>query len=197
MLIKYVSVFLLVWLSFIFGCKTNGELTDDPKTGTLIDFDGNVYATIKIGEQWWMAENFKATRAADGTLLNGVYAYDDNENNVAEYGRLYTNNAALNGAPNGWHLPTLQEWEILIAYLGNDAGTKLKVGGSSGFEGKLAGLRHYEGEYISLNVEGLFWSSTSNLPDHKSIMKLFNNRNDAAISGFGIIGAVSVRYIRD
>lgn len=197
MLKKYVFVSLLVLITFVFGCKNNGELNNDLERGTVIDFEGNVYSTIKIGDQWWMAENFKGTQAADGTPLNGFYAYNDDENNIVDYGRLYTNNAALNGAPNGWHLPTRQEWDTLISYLGNGAGTKLKAGGSSGFEGKLAGLRHYEGEYISLNVEGLFWSSTSNLPDHKYLMKLFNNRDDAAFSGFGIIGAVSVRYIRD
>ena len=190
-------VFVFVVFLFLSQCKVIDETNNMHETGTITDFEGNIYATIKIGNQWWMAENFKATHAADGTQLNGVYAYDDDENNIFEYGRLYNYNAALNGAPTGWRLPSRQEWDILIANFGNNAGAELKEGGNSGFEGVLGGVRHYEGGYSSLNVAGLFWSSTPNSSDHNYILNLFAGEDEAVISGFGIIGAISVRYIRD
>jgi len=82
--------------------------------GQITDIDGNGYQTVKIGEQWWMAENLKVTRYADGTEIplitdNGdwIYVgelgkaycyYNNNINNEVEtYGALYTWAAAVNG----------------------------------------------------------------------------------------------------
>jgi uncharacterized protein (TIGR02145 family) len=102
---------------------------------TVTDIDGNVYNTISIGTQVWMAENLKTTRYRNGDLIGtttpatlkisfGSYqwAYDGNESNVAIYGRLYTGYAitdSRNVCPTGWHVPTVAEWEILTGYLIN------------------------------------------------------------------------------
>ncbi|MBN1781104.1 T9SS type A sorting domain-containing protein [bacterium] len=89
---------------------------------TVRDIDGNVYRTVKIGDQWWMAENLKATHYQSGdpipyeansiewTILStGAYCayYNDANNESDVYGYLY-NWYALNGgiAPEGWHVPT-------------------------------------------------------------------------------------------
>ncbi|RLD35332.1 MAG: hypothetical protein DRI73_02690 [Bacteroidetes bacterium] len=111
------------------------------ETGTVTDVDGNVYQTVKIGEQWWMAENLKVTHLPDGTAITKVtgdtdwaalsttdnaYCWVNNIDN-SEYGVLYTRNAALNGAgssttnpsgiqgvcPDGWHMPSEAEWTPL------------------------------------------------------------------------------------
>jgi len=101
-----------------------------PLSGTVTDIDGNVYQTIKIGDQWWMAENLKVThyRNSDpiphvtdgGTwsyLFTGAYCeYDNNPANVAIYGRLYNWYAvgdSRNIAPEGWHVPSDDEWKQL------------------------------------------------------------------------------------
>jgi len=82
--------------------------------GTITDYDGNTYNTIKYGEQWWMAENLKTTHYADGTEITLVeseniwryqnqeekaYCYNNNNiNNEAQiYGALYTWAATVNG----------------------------------------------------------------------------------------------------
>ena len=99
------------------------------------DIDGNVYQTVKIGNQVWMAENLKVTHYRDGTSINyvtsneewagistGAYcAYDNSESTADIYGYLY-NWYAVNDihkiAPKGWHVPTDAEWKELEMYLG-------------------------------------------------------------------------------
>ena len=98
---------------------------------TVTDIDGNVYHTITIGNQTWMAENLKTTKYRNGDAIGTTtaskdtstkstpkyqWAYGGNEANVAKYGRLYTWYAATdtrNIAPAGWHVPTDAEWSIL------------------------------------------------------------------------------------
>jgi len=133
--------------------------------GTVIDIDGNVYRTIKIGNQWWMAENLKVTHYCNGdaipnvtdnstwsNLTTGAYCnYDNDVNNVTTYGRLY-NWHAVNGsrniAPTGWHVPTDAEWQTLVDYLGGEsvAGGKMKE----------IGTKHWDGENIGATNESGF-----------------------------------------
>ena len=116
------------------------------ETGTVTDIDGNTYKTVKIGDQWWMAENLRTTRYSDFTeipnvidnaawteLNTGAYCYYDNDSNsyAGTYGALYNwyaLNDARNIAPEGWHVPTDAEWTTLVNYLGgvSVAGGKLK-----------------------------------------------------------------------
>ena len=118
--------------------------------GTVTDIDGSAYATIKIGTQWWMAENLKATHyrnsdpipnvtdsAAWAGLSTGAYCeYDNDIANVATYGRLY--NFYVIGdisqlTPAGWHVPSAGEWQTLIVYLGGTqvAGGIMKEAGTT------------------------------------------------------------------
>ncbi len=87
------------------------------QSGTFTDErDGTTYKTVKIGEQWWMAENLAYETES------GSYAYKDDENNVQKFGRLYTLEAARKASPNGWHLPTDDEWVQLAEYIMDDRG---------------------------------------------------------------------------
>lgn len=175
----------------------SAEVTGVVNSNTVEDYDGNIYPIVKIGDQWWMAENFKGTHTANGTVLAGVYAYNNDDSYVEEFGRLYNWEAALNAAPAGWHLPSEEEWDILEAYLSLPAGTKLKVGGSSGFNAKFGGYRIYEGGYTSMDQSGEFWTSSPYTNDHSWTRVVFPNQPDIARSGYGVIGAISVRFLKD
>lgn len=123
---------------------------EDWVNNTITDVDGNVYSTVTIGTQTWMAENLKTTRYRNGDPISNITsdyqwgylssgAYCWYENNIANkdiYGALYNGYAvkdSRNIAPQGWHVPTKAEWETLINYLGGEsvAGGKLKQKGTA------------------------------------------------------------------
>jgi uncharacterized protein (TIGR02145 family) len=147
------SAILAVFFMLSGSCKKsndeNNNKTTPKETGTATDFDGNVYKTIKIGTQWWMAENLKTTHYNDGTPIPEVteylawrysttpgYCWFDNDSvtNKNLYGALYNWYAVNTGklAPTGWHVPTDLEWWTLINYLGGweVAGGKMKSVGT-------------------------------------------------------------------
>ena len=127
------------------------------KDTTVTDIDGNVYQTVQIGDQVWMAENLKVTHYRNGDaipnvtsnsewagLSTGAYcAYDDNESNADTYGYLYNWYAiddSRNIAPEGWHVPTDAEWKELEMQLGMSQSEADDTGWRGTNEGsKLAG----------------------------------------------------------
>jgi len=192
----FVMFMLGIWI-ILPGCKNDAptEPNIPHETGSMTDIDGNEYGTVKIGDQWWMAENLKTTRTADGSVLSGVFVYNDDESYISEYGRLYTWEAAMNACPAGWHLPSDAEWEILIRTLGSEPGTKLKVGGSSGFNAKMAGFRA-NGEYGYLGSFGLFWTSTASSNIDHAVQKLIVSDESGVITdNIPVETALSVRCI--
>lgn len=125
-----------------------GTPEDAPEL-TVTDEDGNVYSTVQIGDQVWMAENLKTTTYNDGTSIDlvtyntawennatGAYCWYDNDSTTYAdtYGALYNWYAVNTGnlCPDGWHVPTDAEWNALEAYIASDGhsgteGTALKA----------------------------------------------------------------------
>lgn len=168
------------------------------ETSTVTDLEGNVYRTVRIGTQWWMAQNLRATRDSNGTALQGVYALNDVEGNVAIYGRLYTWDAALRPIIPGWHLPSSTEWTTLITTVGaGNAGTLLMQGGSSGFAAVPGGSRYYDGTYVAAGSWGQYWTSSVYTVDHAYTVTFRPNQAQVERTGFGFTGGVSVRLVRD
>jgi uncharacterized protein (TIGR02145 family) len=119
-----------------------------PKEGKITDIQRNVYKTVKIGDQWWMAENLKSTKYNDGqnipkitdntewiNLSSQAYCWYNNDiSNKDTYGALYNWFTIRNGnlCPTGWHVPSDSEWLTLINFCGGEAvaGEKLKDTGT-------------------------------------------------------------------
>jgi uncharacterized protein (TIGR02145 family) len=158
---------------------------------TVKDVDGNKYKTVTIGTQVWMAENLKTTRYNDGTpiplvtdyeewaaLTTPAYCWYNNDSSHKEvYGALY-NWYAVNTAkicPEGWHVPSDEEWIELRNYLGSFrfVGSDLKETGTShwkspnadatnksGFTALPGGLRSFNGSFSYIGIAGYWWTAT-------------------------------------
>jgi uncharacterized protein (TIGR02145 family) len=135
-------------------------------TGKVKDVDGNWYKTVKIGEQWWMAENLKTTKYSNGDLIGTTipsnlditnestpkyqWIYEDKAKNLATYGRLYTWFAVTdprNVCPTGWHVPSDDEWKILEMFLGmteEQADAEGSRGNNEGSKLKEIGTTHWD-----------------------------------------------------
>lgn len=136
-----IPILLLVMLS----CARQDN-PPEPTNETATDIDGNVYNTIKVGNQIWMLENLKTTTFNDGTPItkytfatHGInwlnlntpeafyqWANTSDLNNVHEnelafdyYGALYNHLAIASGklAPIGWRIPDEQDFKELENYL--------------------------------------------------------------------------------
>ena len=144
-----ISGFLLLGFLIICfnSCDTAEPILNTDYTGQrghLTDIQGNVYETIGIGTQFWMAQNLRTTKLNDGILIPEVKSdsvwnfypqiaycwYNNDSINGRIYGALYSYYAINSNSlcPVGWHVPEDYEWTILVNFLGGErkAGGKLK-----------------------------------------------------------------------
>lgn len=141
--------------------------TDIPYDSITDDRDDQVYRTVKIGTQTWLAENLNYTPE-----LGYSWCYDRKTANCDTYGRLYDWNTAKTACPEGWSLPDSTDWNTLVAYAGGkvSAGVKLKAAttlwsvdkgtDAFGFSAIPSGL--YDGDsYFDLGNSGTWWTGTS------------------------------------
>jgi uncharacterized protein (TIGR02145 family) len=158
--------------------------------GQVIDSDGNIYPTVVIGNQEWIAANLRVTHFRNGESIPKVtttaawaamttaaycwYSNDSVANGV--YGILYnwfTVNDSRLLCPDGWHVATNTEWNTLATYLGGAtvAGGTMKramlwnspntgATNSSGFSGLPGGWRSGAGNFSYLGSDGYFWTAT-------------------------------------
>jgi uncharacterized protein (TIGR02145 family) len=181
------------------GTQYGDQLSFTTYALTVSDIDGNLYNAVLIGTQLWMSENLKTTKYNNGDLIGTTptpftditseytpkyqWAYDGNEDNVSNYGRLYTWYAIAdtrNVCPINWHVPNDAEWIVLelfagmtieaansVEYRGTDQGLKLKSkqGWNSngngtdiyGFSAIPGGYRNYRGTYSDIGDYGCYW----------------------------------------
>jgi len=197
-------------------------------TNTLKDLrNGRTYRTTTIapaGKDYskvWMAENLNYATPEH------QYCYDDDLLNCVKYGLLYTWDAAMVACPDGWHLPSEEEWEALFVAVDgsiteysedNTAGNKLKS--TSGWErdpnnqdgngidtysfsALPAGRKSNYGsagdmEYTNEGWYAFFWSSTESTDVFAIRVNLITGF-DMAVSGIGEKknAAMSVRCLKD
>ena len=204
MLRRFFLFTAIVFFSAATGCKKipppsspyNGHTTavfnPDKIYGTVTDVDGNVYRTIVIGNQTWMAENLRVTHYRNGDEISHVpdsakwsrlvteayctYNNTTDIDTIATFGLLYNwyvVNDPRRVAPQGWRVPTITDWNILIAQLGGDqiAGYRMKEAGrfhwgsppsannSSGFTALPGGWRFFNGKYDGEVYYGEWWAA--------------------------------------
>ncbi len=192
----------------------------------VTDKDGNVYKTVTIGNQVWMAENLNVTQYRNGdpipevqdkeewdNLTTGAWCwYENNSANGTTYGRLY-NWFAVNDprglAPEGWHIPSSDEWNKLTDNFGGaeTAGAKLKTtsgwdnGGNgdnkSGFSAIPGGYRTHDGYFSNMGRNALFWTSTEFNTTNAWFRNVIGSITDVYAPNYGKDFGLSVRCVKD
>jgi len=241
-----------ILLSFVTCCKdypaprkgkSSAVFNPDKEYGTVKDIDGNEYCTITIGTQTWMAENLRVTHYRNGDPIANVkdnnawgnqtagaycsYGNTSNVDSIATYGYLYNWFTCVDErelCPDGWHVPTDEEWTTLITYLDNGengfdpngtgdngiVGGRIKEAGtthwgisnrgdnSSGFTALPGGFRQsYNGLYKGYNYRAFFWSSTSYtdmVSLHRSLSSMYTSVVRQTLSNED---GMSVRCVKD
>ena len=172
------SVYILDHQYSYYRCEETGwELTVDTlNRGTLYDErDGKTYKTIGVKTQMWMAENLDYEFPDTQDYYGESYCLNDEPDSCAKHGRLYTWFAANNTrkmyagdgryafvelsgkvCPAGWHLPSKDEWEIVINEYNSEDGNHLGFD----FDCK-AGYRDASGySFEGIECYAILWSST-------------------------------------
>lgn len=171
---KYYMFLFAVLAVTIVGCSDDDHVAVTPKEkGTVMDDEGNEYGWVRIGDLCWTTSN-----AQNGEPCGDAEYYDERwddyknifsssesdymyETYMPEYGNLMTYEDALASAPDGWRLPTDEDWKNLERSLG--------MGGEVnqiGWRGNVAGLMMQSGEGTELNLQlggGIIWSASFNL----------------------------------
>jgi len=185
----------------------NETYTDDRRDSQQNDRftdrrDGQKYRTVRIGRQTWMAENLNYRTGAS-------WCYKDDNSNCDKYGRLYDGNTATTVCPSGWHLPSREEWNDLVAVAGGNAtaGKALKSTSSYwinrngngtddyGFSALPGGHRTTAGTFYNEGVSG-YWYTATKCSGNSNCIKMISSGvtiSDNYNWGYGM----SVRCVAD
>jgi len=164
--------------------------------------DGKTYKTVKIGNQTWMAENLNIE-------IGKFKCYANDPANCLKYGRLYEWGTAKKACPSGWHLPSREEWQTLVNFVGgeNTGGTKLKA--TSGWDKNGNGTDNYGFSALpggrgytdddSFNSAGGFgrWWSSSTKNDYAYVSELYHYYEGVSWSHHGMKALLTVRCIQN
>jgi uncharacterized protein (TIGR02145 family) len=165
--------------------------------------DGSTYKTITVAGMTWMAENLKYIAAG-----SGAYYFDNDPNNLASYGVLYEWKTALKACPDGWHLPSGEEFRRLLENF-DVVDTRVKASsGPVSFKFQLAGMQNYEGIFTEMDESGYYWTSTEYDPEEaeffsyliingKSIIDLSRKEDMPDIHGAEKTNKYSVRCVKN
>jgi uncharacterized protein (TIGR02145 family) len=232
---RLMLLFILISIVSYTGCQKDdadgGYIDHTGETGTVTDVDNNVYLTIGIGSQIWMAQNLNVTHYRNGdpielvenntawnALTTGGYCNYNNEILLSStYGKLYNWKAitdSRNISPEGWHVPTVAEWDTLINRMGGEdvAGSMLKEMGTThwisgntdatnaySFQGIPGGWRINMGSFFYLHEGGYWWTKSNNYLPGGFANAYGLHKDSTAITGYATIQnfGLSVRCVKD
>jgi len=133
------------------GCNISYGKLEDSR-------DGQMYKTVKIGSQTWMAENLNySPRSVSGTY-SWSGCYNNSADSCAKYGHLYTWDVAKKVCPSGWHLPTMSEYEALMGSVGDSSVAGVKLGAISDNGADVYGFSALRAGYRPGDVSGFYYS---------------------------------------
>ncbi len=175
MLALAVIILFLVVVVYLILDRTVLDMEKPP-----VDDNGNPYKTFEVGETTWLAENLRNSTHEKGES----WCYEGNTENCEKLGRLYNLDAALTVCPEGWSLPSDEDWNKLEEF---------GILGDSPF-GVVKGGHLFDEYFYELGEAGYWWSST--VEDHGSgWMRVFRD-DEFARSSFSPDHGFSVRCVK-
>lgn len=194
--------------------------------GTVTDIEGNIYNTVIIGSQEWMAENLRTGKYNNGNVIpkitdnntwvnlsgSGYCWYNNDSTTYAlTYGALYNWYTIETGnlCPTGWHVPSDAEWSTMVDFAGGAsiAGGKLKAtsGWSNngngtddyGYTAMPGGYRNYDGTFGYITNFGMWWSATENNNNNAWLRSMYYNNNSVGRNQNAKRYGFSVRCIKN
>ena len=229
---KSLKYLIVITLSVIFSSCDNDDFKDTnlkpSATGVMTDIDGNEYGWVRLGSLDWMTSNLRSGTAFfdleddywGGKLLSLQYSIEQTRREYELYGNLYTFEQAVEQIPDGWRLPTDDDWKELERLNGmstkeldkrewrngvgfaimedmsrEGCGINLRLGGCIQKWGYGSSVKQYHiGDY------GYYWSGT---PDYDFIddavfyRKITPSQNKVYRQSSTLEKYMSVRYVRD
>jgi len=227
-----------------FACGDSFTDARDGKVYTSVLISGSASPYCAGGGQCWMGQNLNAGVRINGSVAQTnnstleKYCYDDNEANCSVYGGLYLWDEAMNYGsqvsgngpgplgicPDGWHLPTDNEWKCLemnlgmsqasadqTSWRGTNEGDKLKTTGngslpqwaspsagtnSSGYAMMPAGVRTTGGSFAGLGTDAAYWTA-SDTGASAYRRTLFSGNSDVLRDSIGKSRGYSLRCVKD
>lgn len=154
------------------GCREKDASAPVQETGSVTDVEGNTYRTVKIGDQWWMAENLRVRTYRNGNPIpnvtdssdwvsrtNGAYCVYENGNTQSEAPGFLYNWFAVSSvdqiAPEGWHVATDEDWKKLE----QSQGMNSVDAGKSGWRGSHEGEKLKIASPLGWTIYGEVWST--------------------------------------
>lgn len=226
------SILIGLFVVICSGCQKDTPISDQDvllsgqAKNSVKDIDGNVYKTVTIGNQVWMAENLKTNKYNDGTVIanvaptdnskwaslsSGAYSWFIEPSAPARYGGYYNWFAVGTGklCPTGWHVPSDIEWTTFVTALGgvDKAGYKMKSKGGwrtyvgltdpYGFSADGGGFREYDGNFLYNGEYGLWWSSKAVDSGNSTALVIYAEADWAHQNAIGKKVGGSVRCLKD
>ncbi|MDR2582609.1 MAG: fibrobacter succinogenes major paralogous domain-containing protein [Fibromonadaceae bacterium] len=183
--------------------SSSSEPTQSITYGDPVPYDGEVYETVVIGAQTWMARNLNSN-------VSNSTCYNNDPALCRIYGRLYEWIAAKSVCPSGWHIPSDDDWTALITTVSGSSSTagrylKAKSGWLNnnngedkyGFSALPGGGRFNEGDFNSVGISGYWWTKTNNNGIPNALVMYYNEDYVSLRLGNMNDDLLSVRCLKD
>lgn len=183
--------------------KVSGDLDSSyidkiPHSYGSLKYEGETYRTVNINGVTWMADNLNYN--ADGS-----HCYNGDKEKCKEYGRLYTFETAKSVCPEGWRLPTINDFSQLIQIAKTSSELRSTSGWNSnaskglnswGFDAKAAGGRE-SGDYFDLNSSAYFWLNGKTSDGNASAMWISYYNSTPSLVTYNVSNEYSVRCVKE
>ncbi|MBC6409229.1 MAG: hypothetical protein GDA42_02050 [Ekhidna sp.] len=191
--VNYLSLVILLLVFSSIQAQETGELVDsrDGKTYKILtvkhELEGGVFVT-----RTWMTQNLSYQ-------VEGSFCYKKQRAYCEAYGRLYTFRGAIEACPEGWHVPTIGEWNLLIQNFGgkNEAGLALQRGGQSGINLDLGGFGDPGSVFKNIGISGNYWDSEKKSQNTAGLISVQKDSKEVHHSLIGNWHRNSCRCIQD